>query len=224
MESYFSPALFKFLKELKSHNNREWFQDNKQRFEDDVKGPMLCFIKDFAVRLRKISPHFIADARPVGGSLFRIYRDVRFAKDKSPYKTHLGAHFPQVECGKDASAPGFYLHLEPGNSMGGGGIWHPESESLKKIRDEIVGKTKEWKKIRDQKLEIHGETLQRPPRGYDANHAFVDDLKRKDFFAVDNYTDKQVCAPDFMDRFVDSCKKTAPMVKFMTGALRLRWK
>lgn len=119
---YISPKLFRFFRDLKKNNDREWFEDNKQRYEDDVRGPLLAFIDDFAEPLYRISPHFRADARKVGGSLFRIFRDVRFSKDKTPYKTHAGVHF-RHENAKDAHAPGLYLHLEPGEVFMGAGIW-----------------------------------------------------------------------------------------------------
>src|SRR5262245_16529190 len=113
MPAYFKPALFKFLKDLAKNNNRPWFEENKARFERDVRDPLLSFIGDFASPLAKISKHYLADPRPSGGSMFRIYRDTRFAKDKSPYKTHVAAHF-RHSAGKDVHAPGFYVHLEPG--------------------------------------------------------------------------------------------------------------
>ncbi|MCH7945702.1 MAG: TIGR02453 family protein, partial [Armatimonadetes bacterium] len=106
------PELLKFLSDLKKNNNRQWFQKNKDRYESDVREPLLKFIEAFEPRLHKISPHFIADARKTGGSLFRIYRDTRFSHDKRPYKTHAGVQF-RHERAKDVHAPGFYLHIEP---------------------------------------------------------------------------------------------------------------
>ena len=115
------PALFDFMRELKANNERPWFEANKARYRAEVRDPMLDFIEAFAEPLAEISPHFRADPRPNGGSLFRIYRDTRFAKDKTPYKTNVGAHF-RHEAGKDAHAPGFYLHLEPGMCFAGCGV------------------------------------------------------------------------------------------------------
>jgi len=110
------PELFGFLEELKDNNDRTWFQANKSRYEEQVKSPLLAFIGGFDERLQRLSPHFVADPRPVGGSMFRIYRDVRFAKDKSPYKTAAGIHF-RHERAKDVHAPGYYLHLEPAGDV-----------------------------------------------------------------------------------------------------------
>ncbi len=117
-EAHFSPALFAFLRELKANNSRPWFQANKERYEREVREPMLCFIADFGVEARKISPYIVADPRKAGGSMFRIHRDTRFSKDKSPYKTTVGAQF-RHEQGKDVHAPGFYLHLAPGEAFAG---------------------------------------------------------------------------------------------------------
>ena len=107
---YFNRKLFIFLKDLAENNNREWFKANKDRYDEDVKEPALAFVQAFSAKLEKLSPHFRADPRANGGSLFRIYRDTRFSKDKSPYKTYTGIQFRHYAA-KDAHAPGFYLHL-----------------------------------------------------------------------------------------------------------------
>ncbi len=111
-----TPKTFRFLTDLAKNNNREWFAENKDRFEGDLREPLLGFIEDFSEHLEKLSPHFEANARKVGGSLFRIFRDVRFSKDKSPYKTNAGVHF-RHERAKDVHAPGYYLHLDPKESL-----------------------------------------------------------------------------------------------------------
>ena len=116
-EPHFTPALFKFLRELNKNNTREWFQANKDRYETDVRNPMLGFIADFAPYLEGLSPQFVAEPRRSGGSMFRIHRDTRFSKDKSPYKTHAAAQFGHAR-GKDVHAPGFYLHLEIRGEVG----------------------------------------------------------------------------------------------------------
>ena len=171
---YFGPEAFAFLRALGENNNREWFQANKKRFERDARDPMLRFIAEFAPHLEKISARFVADARTNGGSLFRIYRDVRFSKDKRPYKTNIGAHF-RHQAAKDAHAPGFYLHLEAGAVFAGSGIWHPDAPALTKIRDAIVADPKRWRRVTSAKAlgtggALGGESLKRPPRGYDPEH------------------------------------------------------
>src|SRR5215831_17653281 len=123
-QASFGPGLFSFLSDLRANNSREWFAANKERYEEELLEPALVFINAFAPRLEKISPHFRADARASGGSLFRIYRDTRFSKDKSPYKTNLGIHF-RHERAKDAHAPGYYLHIGPGEVYAGGALQEP---------------------------------------------------------------------------------------------------
>ena len=220
---HFGPGFFKFLRELRENNNREWFLANKNRYESQVKEPMLGFIADFGAHLRKISGKFDADPRPIGGSMFRIYRDTRFSRDKSPYKTHVAAHFPHHDGGKDHSAPGYYLHLEPGTCFGGGGLWHPDGPELQKVRERIVNRTKEWKAIAGSSISIGGESLKRPPAGFDPGHPFIEDLKRKDIFATMHFSERDVCAPDFVERYSEVCRTAAPLVEFLTKALGLAW-
>ena len=107
-KTYITPKLFRFLDDLRENNNREWFQENKARYEADVRDPVLELIADFAPKLQRLSPHLVADSRPNGGSMFRIYRDVRFSKDKSPYKTHVGVRFPHEDA-KNVSRTGILL-------------------------------------------------------------------------------------------------------------------
>lgn len=221
--TYFSAELFKFLRELAANNNRDWFQANKERYEQRVRNPILRFISDVGPRLARISPHLVADPRPSGGSLFRIYRDTRFSHDKSPYKTHLGVHFFH-ESGKTASSvPGFYLHLVPGESFAAGGIWHPDPPALARIRDAIVAGTAEWKAFKKSKLPIEGGSLKRPPRGYPADHPFIDDLKRTDFVASVRLTDKEICAPDFISHFAGTLRTMTPITRFVARSLDMAW-
>jgi uncharacterized protein (TIGR02453 family) len=220
--TYFTEKTFRFLKDLEAHNEREWFQANKARYEEDLVGPALQFIVDFAGPLAKISPHFRADPKPVGGSLFRIYRDTRFSKDKSPYKTFAGLHF-RHEAGKDAHTPGFYLHIQPGQCFAGAGLWHPDGKATQLVRERIDHRQKEWKsavtgkRFRDV-LELSGDQLKRAPRGFDPEHPLVDDLRRKDFVAVAMLTQKEVTGSGLMERFTTCAKAAAPLVRFLCEA------
>jgi uncharacterized protein (TIGR02453 family) len=220
--TYFSSDLFRFLTELKRHNRRDWFEDNKERYERDVKAPVLRFIGDLAGPLRSVNPNFRADPKPVGGSMFRIHRDVRFAKDKSPYKTNVGAHFPHLKGGRNVRAPGFYLHLSPGQSFAGGGLWHPDGDGLQLVRQRIVQRSAEWKRVRAG-LAIQGDALKRVPAGYDPEHPFADDLKLKDFYVMTQFADREVCSPAFMSRFLAACREASPLVAFLTRSLNLPW-
>ncbi len=224
-QPHFTPALFTFLRELRENNNREWFRGNKARYEADVRDPLLRFIADFALPLHELSAHFVADPRPVGGSLFRIYRDVRFSKDKSPYKTQAAAHF-RHERGKDVHAPGFYLHLEPDDVFAGAGIWHPDMKSLTRIRDAIVANPAGWRRLTSdgefrRRWQLAGDSLKRAPKGFDPDHPLIGDLRRKDFVTVTSFTEAAACAPDFMDQLAQAYRTTGPVVEFLTTALGL---
>ncbi len=144
---YITPALFSFLRELKANNTREWFTEHKARYEQDVKEPLLDMIADFAPMLSELSPHYLAIPKASGGSLFRIYRDVRFSKNKDPYKTVAGVHF-RHRLGKDVHAPGYYLHLEPGNVFYAMGMWHPAGPDLRAIRQRIDQDPDEWRDVK----------------------------------------------------------------------------
>lgn len=222
---YFSRELFTFLRALARNNDREWFRANKDRYERAVRDPMLQFITDLGPHLQKVSPHFVADPKPVGGSMFRIYRDTRFARDKRPYKTVASAQF-RHEQGRDVHAPGFYLHLEPGNVFAGAGLWRPEAASLKAIRDAIVDNPGGWKRAIGMKgfremYELGGDVLQRPPRGYPVEHPLVEELKRKDFVAFTPLDEADVLGPRFMETYVRTLRAAKPFVSYLTRALQL---
>ncbi len=219
--AFFRPELFDFLRQLKRRNNREWFTRNKPRYVDNVQEPALAFITAFAPLLSEMSPHFVADARPTRGSLFRIYRDTRFSSDKRPYKTHVGIHFSH-ESGKDAHAPVFYLHLEPGNCFAAAGVWHPDNTALLKIRSAIVSDPERWKAVRN-KVELEGDKLSRPPRGFDPKHPHIEDLKFKDYVASVALTEKQICGPKFLGQYAEACKSMVSLVEFTTNALGLKY-
>ncbi|MCI0429894.1 MAG: TIGR02453 family protein [Rhodospirillales bacterium] len=222
-EPHFTPRLFKFLRELKRNNERAWFQANKDRYIAEVQEPMLRFIADFAAPLARISKHFDADPRPSGGSMFRIYRDTRFSKDKSPYKTHVAAHFRHKHTNADVHGPGFYFHLDPGECFIGGGLWLPAPPSLKKVRDSIAYDPKSWGKVRRAVKEIEGEGLTRPPQGDDPPHPVIDDLKRKSFLASGTISDAEVIGAGFRDRCAEACRSITPLMKFLTEAVELDW-
>jgi uncharacterized protein (TIGR02453 family) len=219
----FTKDLFKFLVDLRANNNREWFRANKSRYEEAVKEPALEFISDFAPLLNEISQHFRADPRPVGGSLFRIYRDVRFSKDKSPYKTQVGINF-RHELAKDAHAPGYYLHLEPGECFAGVGIWRPDSAALTKIRAAISADPDDWL-ARTRKAPfadvwtLGGDSLKRAPAGYDPEHPLIEDLKRKDFVGYAMLDEKTVTGDAFLDEYARMCRAAIPFVEFLCKAV-----
>jgi len=188
MADFFSEGTFNFLKELSVHNNRDWFKENKARYEQEVREPALAFIRAMQPELERFAPHFVAVDRKVGGSLMRTHRDVRFSKNKQPYKTNIGIQF-RHEVGKDVHAPGFYLHIEAHEVFVGAGIWHPDSDTLKKIRIYIDAHSTRWEGGRDDSgfakaYSLAGDSLIRAPKGFSPDHSMIDDLKRKDFIGI----------------------------------------
>ena len=225
MKTHFTPDLFEFLLDLRANNDREWFKVNRDRYEQHVKEPMLGFIEDFGPLLHSISEHFVADSRSNGGSMFRIYRDLRFSKDKSPYKTQAAAHF-RHEAGRTAHAPGFYLHLAPGEVGAGVGLWRPGGPALLKIRTAIVDDPDRWEQASKEPeflsvFSVIGDSLKRSPRGFDANHSRIDDLKRKDHIAWVDFDEQEATSPGFLEGFADVCRQAVPYVKFLTTAVGL---
>ncbi len=222
-DPYFTDATFEFLIELAANNDRTWFKANKPRYEAHVKNPALRFITGFGPILKEISPHFRADPRANGGSLFRIYRDTRFSKDKSPYKTHTGIHF-RHEAARDAHAPGFYLHIQPGNCFAGCGIWRPAGPALRKIRESIDDDPAAWKLAsRDPRFqaafELSGDSLVRAPKGYRPDHPHIEDLNRKDFIGVAQLDAQTLTAGDFLDAFATLCRGGAAFQRWLCEAL-----
>jgi uncharacterized protein (TIGR02453 family) len=221
MPAYFTPELFRFLARLKRNNNRDWFLAHKDEFETHVRQPALRFITDFAGPLYAITPYLVADARPSRGSMFRIYRDTRFSGDKRPYKTHIAMRFSHR--GKDVHSPGFYLHLEAGGCFAASGLWHPEPPTLLRVRNAMVSRPKEWRAVRKLLNWDDASKLSRPPRGFPADHEFVDDLKLRDLGSAVEFSDEQVFSPTFMATFATSCRKMSPLAAFLSSALGLEF-
>ncbi len=185
---YFTPKLFAFLRDLAENNDREWFKQHQDEYEEWVREPALDFINDFADPLGKISNHFIVDSRKVGGSLFRIQRDTRFSKDKTPYKSNTGVQF-RHRMGRDVHAPGFYLNLQPRGCFIGVGLWRPDTRIAYAIREAIAAEPARWKRATRSKrfadvFTLGGDSLVRTPRGFEDAHPLLEDLKRKDFVAM----------------------------------------
>ena len=224
---YFTPKLFQFLKDLDANNNREWFKAHQDDYEQYIREPALDFINDFAKPLKGISEFFVADSRTVGGSLFRIQRDTRFGKDKTPYKKNTGLHFRHVMA-KDAHAPGYYIHIQPGECFMGVGLWRPETAVAYAIRDKIDSDQAEWKKATQAKkfaefYTLGGDSLTRPPKGYDEDHPYIADLKRKDFIASAKLKQSDVTSGDFIDNFTADCKRATPFMKFLCEAVGVQF-
>ena len=224
---FISPELFDFLTELKANNNRPWFADNKHRYEDHIKKPLLMFIETFAPLLNQISPHARAEPK-WGQSLFKIHRDIRFTKDKSPFKTFVGIRF-RHESATEHFAPSFYLHLSPEECFAAGGIWKADTKTLTKIRNLIVDDPEEWTNLKKSLAEsgfemAHlGATLKRAPRGFDNKHPCVEDLKRKHYIISTPLTREEVLHPRFISNLAGIYQKGSPMMSFLAYAVDLPW-
>ncbi len=223
----FPADLVKFLSELRRHNKRSWFEANRERYEESVRSPALEFIASMAAPLARISPHFNAIAKKAGGSLMRIHRDVRFSKDKKPYKTNLGIHFRHV-AGKDVHAPGFYFHVDPHEVFLGAGIWHPDSESLGNIREAIDEDSSAWKRAKNNKtfraqFDLAGESLKRPPRGYESDHPLLEDLKRKDHIAVCQWAHDDLLQPTIVQDVIATFRAAKHYMAFLCKAVGVKF-
>jgi len=221
----FPADLFRFFKDLKKNNNRAWFNASKDRYLESVVEPMGEFIVSMQPRLKAISNHYVADPRPHGGSMFRIYRDARFSRYKKPYKTHAACQF-RHDAGKDVHAPGFYVQLGADEVFFGGGIWQPASRELNCIRDFIADNVRSWARIRNAKKVldvggITGDSLQRPPRGFDAEHVHIEDLKRKSYYIMVESEPSAALKEDFVDLVTDAFNRAAPLNRFICDALGL---
>ena len=219
----FSPGLIEFLQDLSQNNRRDWFKANESRYQEEVLEPAFSFIRAMRPRIHAISPHFVAEARKVRGSLMRVHRDVRFSKDKRPYKTNVGIRFPHESCG-DISAPGFYVHLSPEEIFLGVGVWHPAQPSLVKIREKVDLDPKGWLKVRDNKrfrelFQLAGESLKTAPKGYPSDHPLIEDLRRKDFIAAQELSVQEALDPAFLEQTAEAFRASAPYIKFICDAL-----
>ena len=225
-KAHFTPALFTFRAELRLHNDRDWFERNRERYLRDVRDPMLRFVSDVGPVLKKIAPRLVADPRPVGGSLFRLHRDTRFSPDKSPYKTNVAAHFRHEE-GRDVHGPGCYLSLEPGEVAVGGGVWHPDADALRRIRRSIHEQPGSWKRAAGtpamKRLAWWGDSLARMPRGFPDDHPLAEMLRRKDFAAGVDLGEREALAPGFLDRCADVYRALVPTMKLLARAQGLPW-
>ncbi len=227
MFQHFDESLLNFLVLLKNNNDKTWFADHKQEYEDKVRTPTLAFIEKMDHWIRLISPHYEAIPKKIGGSMMRPYRDVRFSKDKSPYKTNVGIQF-RHEIGKDVHAPGFYLHIEPDNVFLGVGTWHPEAESLRAIRDHIALKPDSYLDAIEhspfkQHYELAGERLTRPPKGFDKEHKLIEEIKRKDFIGVCELDPSFLLEGDLCEKVARLFGRAQPFQKFLCDALKLRF-
>ncbi|MFT6557993.1 DUF2461 domain-containing protein [Sneathiella sp.] len=223
----FSEDFQAFFKELKENNNRDWFAANKKRYQDIVQYPISDFVADLGPKLEEIAPCYVADPRPNRGSMFRIYRDIRFSKDQRPYKDHAACQF-RHQAGKNAHAPGFYIHLADDGVHYGGGIWMPPSPKLALIRQAIDKNQDKWLSITQDEtfLKTFGAlnsegALKRPPKGFSEDHPLIDDLKKKSFFAMHRAPAANLQKASLLDDVIETYEKAVPLMRFLTNAVGL---
>lgn len=214
---HFQPRLFRFFRELSANNDREWFGQHRHEYETYVREPARRFISDLAGPLAEVSPHFVADPSKVGGSLLRIQRDIRFSPDKTPYRTYLGIHL-RHENWQERHCPSIYLALQPKGSYIGLGSWRPDAKTARAIRLAIVERPDEWKAATAD-LRLAGDSLKRPPRGFDPHHELIADLERKDFAVSERFTQSEVTSDDFVERVMVRCRASAPLLGFLCRAV-----
>jgi uncharacterized protein (TIGR02453 family) len=210
---------FEFLSELKENNNREWFHANKSRY-DELHKEFIAVVKQLVDRISVFDREMAGlDAK---SCIFRIYRDVRFSGDKSPYKTHFGA-FMAGKGGKTSFYGGYYFHIEPGNSILCGGSWHPAPQILKQLRRDIYDNMDEFVAImEDKKFKklyggLDGESLKKIPEGFpkDLPEKYADILKHKNFVVYCDKPDSFFDAKDWPDKAAEDYKVLYPFNKFL---------
>jgi len=216
-------STLQYIKNLSKNNNKPWFDENRKPFEN-AKKDFEKLVKDIITSFGEID----SDVAPLEAKncTFRQYRDVRFSKDKTPYKGHMGASFDRG--GKKSGFAGYYLHIEPGDkSMVGGGIWMPEAVTLKKIRQEIDYSWNEFHEIinNDDFRKIYGDLeggefkLSREPKGYEKDNAAIEYLKLKSVVATHPLTDKDLLSKDLFQKIITAFTALMPLIKFINRSL-----
>jgi uncharacterized protein (TIGR02453 family) len=210
-------ALFQFLRELRENNHREWFQANRKRYD--------ALLKEYTGQLQQLIDRIAAFDPDIAGleaksCIFRIYRDIRFSPDKTPYKTHFGAYIA-AHGGKASPYAGYYLHLEPDNAFLSGGVWCPQPPLLKKLRQDIYDSMDEFLEIIENKCfktlypALDGETLKRMPAGFPTDCVRDDILRHKDFTVSSTRPDAFFCTDDWMERTAEDFRILQPFNHFL---------
>jgi uncharacterized protein (TIGR02453 family) len=212
-----------FLKKLKKNNNRPWFQKHKHVYDESVRFPMQCLIASLAERMADVAPEIEFNPKK---SIFRIYRDVRFSKNKAPYKTNVAASFNfKTKTTSPVERPGLYVGVSPDEIFIGGGVYMPTSDQLKAIRKSIVSRPGAFLDVvSDRRFKkefggIQGENLAKAPLGYPKDHPMIEHLKHKQFFVGKEYDDERVCMKaSFLTLVVEGLTDTMPLVRWLAKA------
>lgn len=210
-----------FLKKLEKNNNRKWFLANKTKFDDA--NDNIIAMTDFLIgRIEKFDPE-VAGLDPKS-CIFRIYRDVRFSKDKSPYKTNLGAFI--APGGRKTMSPGYYFHVQPAMFFAAAGKHMPDASELLKIRTAITADPKEFFKIAENKKfsdrfgGFHGDRLSKPPKGFATDHEAVEYLKLKEFTVTEEFKERDAVSVEYPKMLAESFKASYPLIMFLRNALK----
>lgn len=207
-----------FLKAVEKNNNREWFNENKDRYLS-ARENIIAFADALLTEMKK---HDTIENESGKSALFRIYKDVRFSKDKTPYNTHWSGAFKRAT---KKLRGGYYFHISPGNSFIAGGFWAPEPADLLRIRQDIDLNYKDWNKLFSTKTfketfgQLEGEQLSSAPRGFDKEHPAIDLLRRKQFILKHDFTDQEVLSADFLNKVNNGFKKMRPFFNYMSEVL-----
>jgi len=228
MSTYFTDKTFKFLRSLARNNDRAWFMAHKPAYDEHVRAPFLRLLTDLQPIVAEVSAHYRSDPRPVGGSLFRIQRDTRFANDKTPYKTWQGARLMHAR-GRQVEAPLFYLHLQPGRCFIGAGLWHSPTDVQRRVRQFIVDNPGSWQAAAHaaafrKRFDLDdSEMLVRVPKGYPADFPWLDDLRRRNFVAERPLDDTTMTGPRLRQTLATDIAALGPFVDYLCAALDLEF-
>ena len=207
-----------FLKDLSKNNNRDWFNKHKDRYLNEH-GNMIAFADALLAKMQK---HDKIETRSGKESLFRIYKDTRFSKDKTPYKINWSGGFSRAT---KKLRGGYYFHIQPGNTFAAGGFWGPNPDDLKRIRQDIERNHKDWRKLLLNKTLVNtfgkltGEQVSTAPKGFSKDHAAIDLLRYKQFVFKCSFTDKEVLSPGFLKKVNETFKNLRPFFNYMSEVL-----
>ena len=220
----FGKGALTFLRRLRRHNDRDWFQAHRDEYEREVRAPMLALIERLETDLRAVMPELVASPRV---SMYRLHRDTRFSPDKTPFKTNVAAVFPHRDLGKHQGA-GLYLEVAPGWVWVGGGMYAPETPQLQAVREHIAGHTRQFRAIVESPAfkravgSLDGEKLQRVPRGFPADHPAAEYLRFRQFLAGREFPASLATSPRFYAEVLKVFREVAPLTRFLNEPLLSR--
>jgi uncharacterized protein (TIGR02453 family) len=218
MSSLIPSSVFQFLHDITKNNNRDWFAEHKPKYQEAHES-LVKFADEIIHGMNQTDT---IDTHSGKKAIFRIYKDVRFSKDKSPYKTHFGGHLSRAT---KLLRGGYYFHIEPGNCFVGGGFWNPSAEDLKQIREQIAADPKPlFDILNSSEFKKHfgtlgGEKLKTAPKGFDKNHPAIELLNYKQFLLSKSFTDKEAQAENYAQKIIETFQAMRPFFDYMSEIL-----